>query len=235
MGDSTLTDLRRWLTRSGRPLHPDGEAPADDQAGHAPITREVEFSAYTEDCRVFGFTQLGAERLSDALNEHDELRVDSVLLLALDDNRAIEMRELVLKRDELIAVRASGPRGNAARRRRTRPSPVVIQAGPYLIRGYLHPTPGGDPLQQFRRRPPMVPLTEAWIEYEAAGTPSRARVGPIIVNRHFVDWVERATDTDIRVDLPVEMRIDPRAKDLTGNLRSPQGQLRVSEAQSDAE
>jgi hypothetical protein len=182
-------------------------------------TREIDFSAYTEDCRIFGFLRLGAERLSDALNEHDRFALDSVLILALEDNRAIELRELVVMRDELVAVRASGPRGNPARRTRTRPSPVALKAGPYTIRGYLHAPPGGDPLQSFRRRARMVPLTHAWIEYEAAGARNRTRVGAIIVNRDFVDWIDRAKETDVRVDLPVEMRIDSRAKDFTGDIR----------------
>lgn len=68
----------------------------------------------------------------------------------------------------------------------------------------------------------MVPMTEAWIEYEAGGSQHRARVGPLIINTAFVDWVEIATETDVRVDLPVEMRIDPRAKDMTGHVRMSQ-------------
>ena len=182
-------------------------------------SRELEFAGYTEDCRIFGFMQVHAERLSDALNEATSVNLDSVMLLALEDNRAHELRELTVYRDELVAVRGSGPRGNAARRRRTRPSAVALKAGPYTIRGYLHPPPGGDPLQYFRRRGPMIPLTEAWIEYVAAGQATRARVGPIIVNRELVDWIDRAKDTDVRLDLPVEMRVDPRAKDMTGNIR----------------
>lgn len=66
----------------------------------------------------------------------------------------------------------------------------------------------------------MIAMTEAWIEYVAAGQATRARVGPIIVNRELVDWIDRAKDTDVRVDLPVEMRVDPRAKDMTGNIRA---------------
>jgi hypothetical protein len=213
--------LPQWLNPGEPAFTPDDLA--DDAPVHddRPITRETEFSAYTGDCRIFGFIQLGAERLTDALNDHDRHTIDSVLILALEDNRAVELTQLVVLRDELIVVRASGPRGNAARRTRTRPSPVAVRAGPYTIRGYLHPPPGGDALQHFRRRRSMVPLTEAWIEYEAAGVPSRARVGPVIVNRDHVDWIDRAKETDVRVDLPVEMRIDPRAKDMTGHVRGP--------------
>lgn len=216
MVDRGFAGLRDWLA---------GDAPADPAQPLVPEARdprggrEIEFSAYTEDCRVFGFLQLADERLTDALNERDELDLDSVLLIALEDNRAVEMRNLVVARDELIAVRASGPRGNAARRIRTRPSPVAVKAGPYVARGYVHGPPGGDPLRRFRTQRPMVPLTEAWIEYEAGGSAHRARVGPLVINTAFVDWVERVNETEVRVDLPVEMRIDPRAKDMTGNVR----------------
>lgn len=222
MPDPTLAELRRWLVGEASP----GAVQTLPIEPPPSISREVEFSAYTEDCRLFGYLQLGAERLSDALNTDGMLQLSSVLAIALDDNRAVELHELAVARDELVAVRASGPRGNAARRTRTRPSPVALRAGPYTVRGYLHPPPGGDPLQYFRRRPSMVPLTESWIEYQSAGAIHRARIGPIIVNRHFVDWIDRATDTDVRVDLPVEMRIDPRAKDMTGHVRLPDSSKR---------
>ncbi|MGI8657199.1 MAG: hypothetical protein ACR2K4_00295 [Candidatus Limnocylindria bacterium] len=223
--DRTLVGLRRWLKSADSRGEGPRSEPMEESTSTGSVAREIEFSAYTEDCRIFGFLRLGAERLSDALNQQEELLLVSVLAVALDDNRAIELRELRVRRDDLIAVRASGPRGNAARRTRTRPSPVAIRAGPYTIRGYLHPPPGGDPLQHFRRRAMMVPLTEAWIEYGAAGTAHRARVGPIIVNRSFVDSVARAKETDVRVDLPVEMRVDPRAKDMTGHIRSASADL----------
>ena len=215
--DRGFAGLRDWL--AGDDVQAEPEDPTLSRAPDRGADREVEFSGYTEDCRIFGFVHLAGERLSDALNELDEVHLESVLLVALEDNRAVEVRDLVVTRDELIAVRASGPRGNAARHIRTRPSPVAVKAGPYIVRGYVHGPPGGDPLRRFRTQRPMVPLTEAWMEYEAGGTPHRARIGPLIVNTTFVDWVEHAKETDVRVDLPVEMRIDPRAKDMTGNVR----------------
>lgn len=216
MVDRGIAGLRDWLAGD---LQADHEDPGPEEVTDQRGAREIEFSAYTEDCRLFGFLRLAGERLSDALNDLEEVHLVSVLLVALDDNRAVEMRDLVVGRHELVAVRASGSRGNAARRVRTRPSPVAVKAGAYMIRGYVHGPPGGDPLRRFRGPRPMVPMTEAWIEYEAGGSPHRARVGPLIVNSGFVDWVERAKETDVRVDLPVEMRIDPRAKDMTGHVR----------------
>jgi len=65
----------------------------------------------------------------------------------------------------------------------------------------------------------MVPLTGAWIEYETNGQQHRARVGTILVNRLRIDWIGLSKDTDVRVDLPVETAVDPRAKDMTGAIR----------------
>lgn len=213
-----IDGLFRRLGRSGPAEQPESET--DPRLSPAPIPpREEEFSAYTEDCRILGFLDLDAERLSDALNQHQEFHLKSVLLVALDDGRTTECRELVVRRDELLAVRAAGPRGNMARRSRTRPSPVILKTGPYTIHGYVHAPPGADPLQHIRSRKAMVPFTSAWIEYQSIGQHHRARIGTIIVNRELLEWVDRTRDEDIRVDLPVETNVDPRAKDMTGHVR----------------
>lgn len=181
--------------------------------------REFEFAAYAEDCRLFGFFQLGAERLSDALNEVEQIQLTDVLVAALSDGRVAEARQLTVERRELLAVRAAGPRGNQGRRGRTRPFPVTLQSGPYTIHGHLHALPGADPIKQLRRRPAMVPLTEAWIEYASSGVQHRARVGTIIVNRELLDWIRPSRDNEVGLpDLPMETAPDPQAKDLTGYL-----------------
>jgi hypothetical protein len=184
-----------------------------------PLEVEVEFAAYAEDCRIFGFWRHDAERLSDALNAHDEYMLQHVLVAALEDGHTTEARELIVRRDELLAIRAAGPRGNLARRSRTRPTPVTLQTGPYTIHGYLHGPPGADAVRQINRRRPMVPLTEAWIEYLAGGSLHRARVGPIIVNHEILDWIRHSRDEEVHMPgLPVENTIDPHAKDLTGYI-----------------
>ncbi len=211
-----LAGLRRrlWV-----PERPRVALPAPDPEPVLVPRPEVEFAGYAEDCRIFGFLRLDAERLSDALNVHAELSLVDVLLVALDDSRAIPAGSLSVTRDELLAVRASGPRGNPGRRGRTRPYPVTLQSGPYLVHGYLHGPPGGDPIRQLRRRPPMVALTEAWIAYLAAGQDHRARVGTIIINHELLDWVRPALDEEVTLpSLPMESAVDPRAKDLTGYI-----------------
>ena len=185
----------------------------------APNQPEVEFAAYAEDCRIFGFWRHDAERLSDALNAHEEYLLHDVLLAALHDGHTSDVRELLVRRDELLAIRGAGPRGNVARRARTRACPITLQTGPYTIHGYLHGPPGADVVGQIRRRKPMVPLTEAWIEYPAGGELHRARVGPIMVNHEALDWIRHSRDEEVHMPgLPVESAIDPHAKDLTGHI-----------------
>ncbi len=216
-----LGDLRRRLRLSDPPA-----AHVEETSEPEPALiqgREVEFAAYAEDCRVFGFMRLTGDRMSDTLNDAIEYQLTDVMIVRLDDGLATQVMDLSVKRDEVLAVRASGPRGDPARRSRRRPFPVTIQTGPYVIHGYVHGLPGADPLQQIRRRRPMVPLTEAWIEYRSGAQNHRARVGTIVVNHELWDWIRLSRDEEIQLpDLPAETKPDPRAKDLTGHIR-PEG------------
>jgi len=181
--------------------------------------RELEFVAYGEDCLLSGHLRMSADRLTDMLNDHDEYLLVDVLLERLSDGGAVEIKEVLVPRDELLLVHATGPRGSAARRHRTRLHPVAIQMGPYHIRGYLHALPGADPILHMRRRKTMVPLTDAWIEYQSGGVRQRRRVGVVVVNREQVDWVVPAEDDQVEMpDLPLKADQGPLLKDFTGAL-----------------
>ncbi len=186
----------------------------------APILApEVEFIAYGEDCLLSGRVRLDAERLSDMLNQHDEYLLVDVMVERLDDAGAIEVKEVLVHRDELLLVHATGPRGTQARPQRTRLHPLGMQLGPYHVRGYLHALPGSDPLLAIRRRKPMVPLTEAWIEYGTGSVRQRRRVGALVVNREQLDWVVPALDDEVEMpDLPLAAEQGPLLKDFTGSI-----------------
>jgi len=214
-----LGDLRRRLHAVDPPAALLTE-PAQPEPAAVP-GREIEFAAYADDCRVFGFMRLTGDRLSDALNDATDYPLTDVMIVRLDDGLAMQVVDLIVKRDEVLAVRASGPRGDPARRSRRRPCPVTVQTGPYVIHGYIHGLPGADPLQQVRRRKPMVPLTEAWIEYRSGTQNHRARVGTILVNHELWDWIRLSRDEEVGLpDLPAETKPDPRAKDLTGHIHT---------------
>jgi hypothetical protein len=149
----------------------------------------VDFVAYGEDCLFSGRVRLNAARLTDMLNAHDEVELIDVLAEPFDGGSTAEVRQVVVCRDDIVAVHATGPRGDPERRLRTRPHPLALGMGPYLVRGLLHVPPGIDPVVMIRRRPPMVPLTEASIDLEAGGLPQARSVGTLVINRDRVDWV----------------------------------------------
>ena len=64
----------------------DVEAPTtDDPALPSAPTTELEVVAYAEDCRLFGHLALSAARLTDMLNEADEIELVDVAVEALAD------------------------------------------------------------------------------------------------------------------------------------------------------
>lgn len=214
-----LGDLRRRI-RGPEPPTIVGEEPAEPEPVPA-VGREIEFAAYAEDCRVFGFMRMTADRMSDALNDASEYALTDVMIVRLDDAMATQVVDLTVRREEVLAVRAAGPRGDPGRRSRRRPYPITLKTGPYVIHGYVHGLPGADPIQQIRRRKTMVPLTESWIEYQSGAQNHRARVGTIVVNHELWDWVRLSRDEEVHLpDLPAETKPDPRAKDLTGHIHT---------------
>jgi hypothetical protein len=165
-----------------------------DAVPEAPLVR---FAAYARHHRVSGWVHLRADRLTDLLNTHDELLLTDVEVEGLEDGETHAVDRVLITRADLVAVHAAGPRGDAALRVRTRAHPLAMQAGNYLIGGHLHAIPGVDPLDHVRDRPPMIPLTDAWIEYWSAERRTRQAIGTLIVNRVAADWVRVVTDEDL--------------------------------------
>jgi hypothetical protein len=174
---------RRLRLAFSRPLD---AAAADEEADSG----EVAFVAYGEDCILSGRTILDADRLSDMLNAADEYALVGVTVERLDDGTPLQVDEIVVSRDELYLVYASGPRGDANRRRHTLPKHVAMKVGPYEVQGHLHGLPGADPIAAIRRRKPMIPLTEARIEYVVHGERRQDDVATVILNRDRIEWVE---------------------------------------------
>jgi hypothetical protein len=205
----------RFSSRSGEPAE-------DDRAsgGGSVETRDVEFVAYADDCRLFGHLRLAGDRLTDMLNEYEEYILVDVLAESLLDGRVVETPEVLVARDDLYAVEATGPRGNGGRRLRTRQHQIGLKLGPYLAQGYLHALPGVDPLASVRRRAPMVPLTHAWIGYASAGTKRLREATTLVVNREQTDWIVPASEeSEVEFpDVPVATEQGPLLKDFTGQL-----------------
>jgi len=149
----------------------------------------VRFIAYGDRHRIFGWVRLRADRLTDLLDAHDELHLSDVKIETLDDGVTPSVEDIIVGRRELVAVQATGPRGDASRRHPTSRHPIAVESGSYLIAGHLHVDPGIDPIASIAGRPAMVPLTDAWIEYWSGGDLKHRSTGTIIVNREKADRI----------------------------------------------
>jgi hypothetical protein len=162
-----------------------------DFAAYLPL---VSFEAFLPAQRLFGWIRLDAERLTDLLNAHDPIRLANVHVQEHRDGSTVAADETVVPRAEIIAVVARGPRGDAALRVPTQLHEVIIGAGTYRIGGRLHVPPGVGAMRRWREGGPMIPLTEAWLEYRSGGEQRRAAKTTVIVNRALVTSIEVLAD-----------------------------------------
>jgi len=183
-----------------------------DAVSDAPLIR---FIAYSAAERLFGWVRLRADRLTDLLNSHAELHLAKAELESLETGRIEAVEQVLLHRADLVAVHATGSRGNEALHHRTRTHPVAVQSGNYLIGGLLHTEPGIEPIASLATRPTMVALTDAWIEYWSRGVRRYQSTGTIIVNRHAADWVRSVTEDDL-----IEGGLRPLPTDRAGSDRT---------------
>ena len=124
------------------------------------------------------------------LNDHDEFQLDKVRAEELSTGRSRVVPKVVLRREDLFVVYATGPRGDALRRQRTIPRTLTVKLGRYTVTGEIHSAPGLDPLLQLKRRA-MCPLTDAVIQYEGLRGTVEEPVDTVIVNRDRVEWARR--------------------------------------------
>ena len=179
----------------------------------------IPFTAFAEDAIFEGELLLEGDRLSDFIAQDGPFEIESVTLEALEDGRMLEIPSTSIARDDLIAITGSGPRGNPARRVRTRPHPARAKAGPYDIVGYVHAPPSAHPFSGAVRRQ-VLPMTSAVIRYRVAGRLVEWSCDALLLNPAKVDWLENASDEELRLGPVLEMpgKLDPHAKDLTGEV-----------------
>jgi hypothetical protein len=175
---------------------------------------ETIFIAYAADCLLRARLDLPDTRLTDFLNERQELNLRDVTVQGLEDGRVVELTELALDLADVYAVEAYGPRGARERRIRTRSVRMEIGLDPYKVLGHLHAPPGAEPVAATLRRKPLVPVTSATIAFTLGGETHIRDIETLIINRLLVQSIT-AVDED-RLTMPVSLRIDPRAKDFTG-------------------
>lgn len=157
----------------------------------------IRFVAYGGEHRVSGWVRLEADRLTDLLNGCEELHLEDVEIAGHDEGTSRSADEYVIKRRELVAVHASGPTGDETLRQPTRRYPIALQSGDYLIGGHLHVLSEEEPMASLQERPPMIPLTQAWIEHWSGDERRHRSTGTIIVNRDMADWIRPVTEREL--------------------------------------
>jgi hypothetical protein len=179
----------------------------------------IDFDGYSGDCCLHGRLDLGDGRLTDLLNSTPELRILEVRLESLADGRVVELPEVTVVRDELCAVAGSGPRGDVARRLRTRSTRVVVEVGPYHVEGVVHGTPASDPLAAALRRAAWLPITDATVTYRRGGDEVHDAMETLIVNRDLATSLRHVEETVLALPWEKARTSRPatsRALDLTG-------------------
>jgi hypothetical protein len=146
----------------------------------------VQLDAYAADCRVWGQVELVEGRISDQLNNTAQLQILDAHIEDLADGHVVTMPQLTVAHEELCAVVACGPRGDAARRLTTRTMRVEVEIGPYRVEGMVHGPRAGDPFASVLRRATWVPLTEAIVLYRRGEVDVREKVTTLLVNRHLM-------------------------------------------------
>jgi hypothetical protein len=179
----------------------------------------IAFTAFAEDSVIRGELVLAGDRLSDFIPLDGPFQIEQVTLNALDDGRTVSVPSATLARSDLIAITGSGPRGNKARRVRTRPHPARAKAGPYEMIGYIHAPPSAHPFSGVLRRR-VLPMTSAVIRFRIGGQHIELEHDALLLNPERIDWLKAATDAELGVPKNLELnpKVDPHAKDLTGEL-----------------
>lgn len=188
--------MPRLMTAATRVLRLTFEPSASSRDASHPSRPLIDFVAYGHEAMLAGRLPLDADRLTDLLNASDEVELVDVVSLNVEGD-VVETDLAVVRRRELVAVKAGNPRGRPSLRKPTRQSAVLAGAGRHVMHGYIHHRPGADPMIDVGRRAPMIPLTEATIAYQTPSGWRRDRASTLIVNRDTADWLRPAKEDDL--------------------------------------
>ena len=144
---------------------------------------DIDFVGFADDCRVEGRVDLEDARLADLLNRRKMITVRDCVLVSTLDGHTREFDRLVISLNKLDIVVASGPRGDPRRRLATKPNGAVVKLGPYCAEGFMHAPPTANPVRGFDRRPAMVAITDAVLEYQFCDKPVSQWFRTLLVNR----------------------------------------------------
>jgi hypothetical protein len=166
------------------------EVIAIEAAVEAPSTPEYEVTAYADDLLVRGRLGIRTARLTDLLATTQMVTLHDACATVHSDGHEVELAEIEIQRDELVAMSMAGPRGDPNRRLRRPDLPLLALAGgPFRIWGRAHVPSAADPVAFVKRRGPIVPLTDVVIQYDLAGALVTDELAGLIVNLDLIDSI----------------------------------------------
>ena len=167
----------------------------------------VELIAFTADRRISGTIPLADDRLSDMLNSVPRVVMRNATVQDLVADAVPRTADVTLAVGSIVAVVATGRRGNEMRRHRTDLRLARVGVVRFVVTGSLHvpagsidPLASNDPAVVLAGRDMLVPLTDATIAYDIGREQTTETHATILINRSHATWIDldeaAATDTD---------------------------------------
>ena len=157
----------------------------------------VDLIAFTADRRINGTIPLADDRLSDMLNSVPRIVMRNATVQDLVADAIPRTADVTLAIGSIVAVVATGRRGNEMRRLRTDLRLARVGVVRFVVTGSLHvpagsvdPLASNDPAVVLAGRDMLVPLTDATITYDLGRQPTTETHDTILINRAHATWID---------------------------------------------
>jgi len=190
---------------------------AAHRQGHPDGTMPVDLIAFTADRRISGTIPLADDRLSDMLNSVPRIVLRNATVQDLVADAVPRTVDVTLAVGAIVAVVATGRRGNEMRRHRTDLRLARVGVVRFVVTGSLHvpagsidPLDSNDPAVVLAGRDVLVPLTDATIAYDLGRGQVKETHATILINRGHATWID--LDDAAAVDVEAVALLDERER-----------------------
>jgi hypothetical protein len=177
----------------------------------------VDLIAFTADRRISGTIPLADDRLSDMLNSVPRIVLRNATVQDLVADAVPRTVDVTLAVGAIVAVVATGRRGNEMRRHRTDLRLARVGVVRFVVTGSLHvpagsidPLASNDPAVVLAGRDVLVPLTDATIAYDLGRGHVKETHATILINRGHATWID--LDDAAAVDVEAVALLDERER-----------------------
>ena len=177
----------------------------------------VDLIAFTADRRISATIPLADDRLSDMLNSVPRIVMRNATIQDLVADAVPRNADVTLAVGSIVAVVATGRRGNETRRHRTDLRLARVGLVRFVVAGSLHvpagsvdPLASNDPAVVLAGRDVLVPLTDASIAYDLGRRPTTETHETILINRTHATWID--LDDAAAIDADANELLDEREK-----------------------